>query len=189
MKKKSLFFVLFCIVLAFQSVNAQDIEFEYDAAGNCIVKYKTIVLAPSRVSAPPNDDDDDDNDTMENTEPDEDEILEPLFSDWLNADTTENIKPVENKILVPSFIEDMIGTMKITISPNPTKGIVQINFGDKDTGLKVDYSITEMNGKYLTGGISTDNPLVLDFGVFPKGIYLLRIIVNDKKETYKIIKQ
>ena len=153
MKKILPFFAIFCAIFAFQSVNAQTpnstVQFEYDAAGNCVLKYKTIVLPPSHAPEKPN-----------------------------NTDTTENSQSVE----------DMIGTIKITILPNPTKGLLQIDFENKPSQTSVNYTIMETNGKFLTSGKSTDNPLMLDFSGFQKGVYLLRITVNNKSETYKIIK-
>jgi hypothetical protein len=160
MKNKLLFFAIFCTFFVFNFANAQNqtINFEYDAAGNCIIKYKTVVMAsaPPRSNAPANS----------------------------ASDTTENSQSVENQNL-----EDMIGAIKITILPNPTKGILQINFENKASELAVNYTVMEINGRYLTGGKSADNPLILDLSGFAAGTYLLRIAVNGKTETYKIIKQ
>lgn len=44
MKKVSTFIFLIVFAVSFPSLKAQNIQFEYDNAGNCIVKYKTIVL-------------------------------------------------------------------------------------------------------------------------------------------------
>lgn len=45
MRKLKIFF-LFTFMFAASFVSADDIEFDYDDAGNCILKYKTVVLAP-----------------------------------------------------------------------------------------------------------------------------------------------
>ena len=158
MKKFLPFFAIFYAIFAFQSANAQNqtLNFEYDAAGNCVLKYKTIVLPPSHAPARPTDD----------------------------TDTTENSQSVENQNL-----EDMIGDIKITILPNPTKGLLQVDFENKPFETSVSYTIMETNGKYLTSGKSAANPLMLDFSGFQKGVYLLRITVNQKSETYKIIRE
>jgi len=86
-------------------------------------------------------------------------------------------------------VEDIIGKIKILIAPNPTKGFLQIYFENKPPELPVNYRISEMNGKFITSGKSTDNPLLLDFGSFAPGAYLLRLTIENKTETYKIIRQ
>lgn len=48
MKKTPFIILLFTMTVFGFGLNAQDIQFEYDDAGNCIVKYKTVVL-PSYV--------------------------------------------------------------------------------------------------------------------------------------------
>lgn len=45
MKKKLLLSFLFIFAISFSQLNAQNLQFDYDAAGNCILKYKTVVLA------------------------------------------------------------------------------------------------------------------------------------------------
>ena len=44
---------IFIALSALHSLQADDIEFEYDDAGNCVLKYKTVVL-PARSNAKEN---------------------------------------------------------------------------------------------------------------------------------------
>ena len=47
--KKELTIIILCFVSVFaiKPVYSQTVNFDYDASGNCIIKYKTIVLGPS----------------------------------------------------------------------------------------------------------------------------------------------
>ena len=151
--KSTLSLLLFALFISAQA-QTQSIQFEYDAAGNCVVKYKTVTL-PSKASRHINDENQDEN------------------------------QPDNNLILT----DDVFGEIITVISPNPTKGILNIEFKNKAAELPVSYTLTQMNGKRITSGKTTDNPLDLDLSKFSTGIYLLRLTIEDKTETYKIIKQ
>ena len=139
------------------AAHAQSIQFEYDAAGNCVVKYKTVVMPSQAARHVP--------------------------------DEADGETPETGQAEIPASLKDVIGETEIVISPNPTKGILQIDFRNRATELSVNYRLTQMNGKHVTGGTATGNPLNLDLSACPAGIYLLRLTVEDKTETYKIIKQ
>jgi hypothetical protein len=152
MRKILLIISLFC---ALQTVQPQ-IQFAYDEAGNCVLKYKTVVMSAPRANAP------------SNNAPDTDESVQ----------SSDNVK-----------VEDMIGNIKITLFPNPTKGLLQLEFENKSAETTVNYTLTDINGKYIAGGKRADNPLNLNLSNYAAGAYLLRITINGKKEIYKIIKQ
>ncbi|MDR0828969.1 MAG: T9SS type A sorting domain-containing protein [Prevotellaceae bacterium] len=154
MKKLILLSLLFC---AFQTAQSQ-IQFEYDNAGNCVLKYKTVVMSAPRAPSQ--------SQAEEETE----------------TETPENAP--ENQQL-----EDKIGDIKITLFPNPTKGLLQLEFENKSAETPVNYTLTDINGKLITSGTSNNNPLNLNLSSYAAGAYLLRISIADKKEIYKIIKQ
>ena len=145
------FLLIFTSVLLSIPAAAQT-AFEYDAAGNCTIKYKTVTI-PLRAQAQP-------------------------------ADTT-NIESAE----IPAALEDLIGNVKITISPNPTKGVLQIDIQNKSAELFVNYQLNQLDGKQIINGKTTDNPLLLNLSGYAAGVYLLRLTIDEKSEIYKIIKQ
>ena len=134
----STLFFAFAVLFA---ASSQNLQFDYDAAGNCIVKYRTVVIRSMPVET-------------------EDEI-----------------------------VEDKIGKTEVVIFPNPTKGFLQIDFRGKAETLSVNYRLTEISGKYVTGGTTDDASLTLDMSSYASGVYLLRIEIEGKSETYKIIKE
>ena len=150
MKHLAFSLIFTCVLLSIPAL--AQIVFEYDAAGNCVEKYKTVTM-PAKVQAQP-------------------------------ADTT-SIEPAE----IPAAVEDLIGKMKITILPNPTKGALQIDIQNKPVELPVSYQLNLLDGMRVINGKSTDNPLLLDLNSYASGVYLLRLTIDGKSETYKIIKQ
>jgi len=143
------FILLFFASAVFLTVPAQtrNVVFEYDASGNCIVKYKTVVL-PARSMA----------------------------YDFENQEDF-------------SLTDDAFGEIKTIIFPNPTKGILQVEFQNKPDELSVNYRLVSMTGKHIATGTGTDSFLTLDLSAMPAGTYLLHLTMDGKSETYKIIKQ
>ena len=129
------------------SVQARDIVFEYDAAGNCIEKYKTVVLSRSMA-----------------------------MEDDFDADDF-------------SLTDDVFGQIRTVIFPNPTAGILQVEFQNKDSDISVHYRLTDMSGRLIIERTSFDSLLTLDLSRMPAGTYLLHLRIDQKSETYKIIKQ
>ncbi|MDR1543947.1 MAG: T9SS type A sorting domain-containing protein [Prevotellaceae bacterium] len=155
MKKITFSLILFCFV--FSAIKSQNtVNFDYDNAGNCIIKYKTVVMqSPAHTPA------------RNNSEGEED-----------NTQNTDSVQ-----------VEDILGDIKITLFPNPTKGILQIEFQNKDAETTAYYTLSELNGKHIFSGASASNPLLLNLSGYSTGAYLLRLKINNKTETYKIIKQ
>jgi|GEM_PF-6129849 len=131
-------------------IQARNIHFLYDAAGNCIQKYKTIVFSRSMSV--------------------EDDFDFDFPEDW-------------------GLTDDVFGEIRTVIFPNPTRGILQVEFQNKDTNISVHYRLTDMNGRGITEGITFDSLLMLDLSNMPTATYLLNLTINGKSEIYKIIKQ
>ena len=85
--------------------------------------------------------------------------------------------------------DDVFGEIRTIIFPNPTKGILQVEFQNKDSDISVHYRLTDMNGRSIMEGISFDSLLTLDLSNMPTGTYLLHLTTSGKSEIYKIIKQ
>ena len=147
MKKTFLLFTLFTIIVCHSSLKAQDIQFDYDAAGNCILKYKTIVL-PSHIKGS-------------------------------NRSDSTDVAPES----------EIISDREVVIYPNPTKGALKIEIEGTTPEAPIQYILTDLSGKIISGARSADMYYLFDMTSFPSGVYLLRVMIDNKWNTWKIIKE
>ncbi|MEZ4724897.1 MAG: T9SS type A sorting domain-containing protein [Candidatus Kapaibacterium sp.] len=94
------------------------------------------------------------------------------------------IKPEWNKI---SSIED--NENEIIISPNPTNGLVNIALDCKSP--QINYQINNSSGQSLENKIidNSSNNLIIDFSIYPVGVYYITINCISNSTTYKIVKE
>jgi len=79
-----------------------------------------------------------------------------------------------------------IDNSKIKIYPNPTQGIVSINFKDlifSDAKLK----ITSINGKQILKTNILQNTIEVDMSKFGNGIYFIEVVIDNKTYHQKLI--
>jgi len=145
MRKISLFIILLVSSIASSSLKGQ-IYFNYDDAGNCIEKYKTIVLL-SKVKG--------------------------------NSKDTTNVDFQSEKILDRELI----------IYPNPTRGALKVEIRGKSPENPVRYLLTDLSGKTLSQVKSDDMYYLFDMTAYPTGVYLLRIMIDNRWSKWKIIKE
>lgn len=100
--------------------------------------------------------------------------------------TKEKISEVEN----PEVFEENFNERKISIYPNPTKGNLGVHISGSDFGNKCQAQLFSVMGKCLlqtnlqAGVINTISMTHLS-----PSMYVLVLIFDDEKLTYKIIKQ
>ena len=145
MRKISLFIIILVSAIASSSLKGQ-IYFNYDDAGNCIEKYKTIVLL-SKVKG--------------------------------NSKDTTNVDFQSEKILDRELI----------IYPNPTRGALKVEIRGKSPENPVRYLLTDLSGKTLSQVKSDDMYYLFDMTAYPTGVYLLRIMIDNRWSKWKIIKE
>lgn len=85
--------------------------------------------------------------------------------------------------LLHTAISDINNPEKIEVYPNPTKGILYI--GSENNSHKIDIEIFNIQGVNV---LSANNVNKIDLKNLPEGIYFLRIELDGKIDTYKIIK-
>lgn len=85
--------------------------------------------------------------------------------------------------------EDVLSLEKasISISPNPTKGLLKIRI--PDTTLRPVLQVVSLEGKTIAKITITDSYQDFDISSYPSGIYLFQITNGTEVETWKIIKQ
>jgi hypothetical protein len=96
-----------------------------------------------------------------------------------NIDTAFYSKPVT----------EMMGKMKITIYPNPTRGQLSVEIANIPAGASGEIKIYNIAGNiiYYQKTLGPLNPF--DFSIYPTGIYVLYIKVGQNESKWKIIKQ
>lgn len=144
--KKMFLLVALVVSTSIHSLTGQNIQFDYDAAGNCIVKYKTVVL-PSHAKK--------------------------------NGNDTAQIAPQS----------EIISEREVIIYPNPTKGALKIEIKGATPETPIQYILTDLNGKTIYKIQSANMYYLFDMTSFSSGVYLLRVMIDDKWDTWKIIKE
>lgn len=100
-----------------------------------------------------------------------------------NKDSTETN---DNK---DAYYVDEIGNMNVRVYPNPTTGKIFIrveNTRDFITGTLVLYST---DGKLLKKYTMNGTEQEVDLSEYVKGIYILKVRLNEHDQEWKIIKQ
>ncbi len=72
---------------------------------------------------------------------------------------------------------------KVSIYPNPTKGLFNI-----ESQLAFNYTVYDYNGKEIITGYKDVYSQIFDLTNFKNGIYLLKLYNENEEFTYKIIK-
>lgn len=89
----------------------------------------------------------------------------------------------------PTEISEVFDDVTVSVSPNPTDGIVRVKITRSNTPVEGTISVyTQSGAPVQTVSVLSDGTTV-DLGNQPSGIYLLRIECNDYKNTWKIIKK
>lgn len=86
--------------------------------------------------------------------------------------------------------EEEFKSRKITIYPNPTKGNLSINISGANFNSSCMAQIFSITGKKLRElPVQANSITQLNMNHLPASTYLLILIFDDEKLTYKIIKQ
>ncbi len=84
---------------------------------------------------------------------------------------------------------DMLGKHKITISPNPTEGLLRVELLDGDVAVDGEAIVYSANGSLVASTPLKSSVTELNIGSCPSGIYLLQIKQGNTKLVWKIIKK
>lgn len=86
-------------------------------------------------------------------------------------------------------ISDEIGEQKVTIYPNPTKGLFQVVVKILDNKQKNYYLLYSLSGTRLQNNNITNESTDINISNYPSGAYLLDIFLGNKVSRWKVIKQ
>ncbi len=99
------------------------------------------------------------------------------------------IKATETDVDVPTKYQAKVGGQTIKIYPNPTTGMFAIKIDGWDNKSKASIQLTSLTGKGLIEKRIESSITKIDIQGQPKGTYLLLVILNGKRETWKIVKE
>ena len=89
----------------------------------------------------------------------------------------------------PSVYEEELSETKVTIYPNPTRGMLKIDISGVEKFENARISLYDLTGKLLQqwAGISQSNEIDLSEGT--PGMYIMQVAYNGKISSWKIIKE
>jgi hypothetical protein len=95
----------------------------------------------------------------------------------------------QQKLLIPTFVENLDIKVKVTIFPNPTSEIINIEF-DTPTDSEITLFLLNNQGSSVQtiqiGKASLNKEINMQ--VLPSGIYYLRMVKGKLVNVYKVVK-
>ena len=86
------------------------------------------------------------------------------------------------------ILEDQIGLQKTRIYPNPTKGLLKVDFPALSQS-EVVISVYNSTGKLIMRKSATSFGNEIDLSIYPSGLYVMTIQIGQEKKEWKIIKE
>jgi len=107
----------------------------------------------------------------------------------LSASYNDNkIAWYENQTL--SFVVSRIKQAKFDISPNPTNGVLSLNFSDFEKFENIKYiSVFDIAGKKIIEKKNVNRNEKLNLSEFENGIYIIKIKIGKEIFSKKLIKK
>jgi len=84
---------------------------------------------------------------------------------------------------------DLLNGMKIIIKPNPTSGVFNVQIPKTDEKQVIKIYLHDVSGKVLFKNENCTNNTLIDISTRENGMYILSVMVNNEKRTWKIIKE
>jgi hypothetical protein len=115
----------------------------------------------------------------------------PIMVAFLNTSEYENNVYLDDVNLYKVFINPNLKARGILMTPNPTSGVVSIQFYPNPTNLR-GIAIFDFNGRKIIerqiGNNGGANRYDFDLGPYASGIYTVRVVYTDKTVTQKVLK-
>ena len=129
-------------------------------------------------------------------------LLFAVLSMWAAADAYAQNRLTRQKEIViqtrgalsddeggPSTYEEKLSETKVTIYPNPTRGILKIDISGVEKFENARISLYDLTGTLLQqwGSISQSN--MVDISDRTPGMYIMQIVYNGNTSSWKIVKE
>lgn len=116
--------------------------------------------------------------------------LSPMSGRSSNSAVSSHAEETRTEgVAAPEAYHDVLGERKVVIYPNPTQGLIRIEFrgyGEMKTARLLLYDV---QGKLLRQANSVEPSSTLDLSSYPAGVYILQMIEGNAKSVWKIIKE
>ena len=89
----------------------------------------------------------------------------------------------------PSVYEEELSETKVTIYPNPTRGMLKIDISGVEKFENARNSLYDLTGKLLQQWAEISQSNAIDLSERTPGMYIMRIAYNGKISSWKIIKE
>ena len=87
-------------------------------------------------------------------------------------------------------LSDTWDNIKVSISPNPTSGVVKVEIIGCESNDRISLSVKNASGQQIYAKSNASVSSNIDISSNPSGVYFLQIVLNDKCDrTWKIIKK
>lgn len=106
----------------------------------------------------------------------------------INLTTTPNPTHVK-KDQDPAPVEDQLGERKITVYPNPTKGMLGVEIAGVDNKDELQVMIFDVKGRELLTKRVQKGVTLINISQYPTGWYVLRVQAGKKMTEFKIVKK
>lgn len=173
---KLFFFLLSITLIISQNISAQDrITFGYDLAGNRISRVIPMQSFASIAS----------DSTFVAME-------EQITEGSLNPEKIEEKVESEEEFTEEEeslIYSERVNEMEILIYPNPTKGLIRIEFLKLPEDTEATLYLYDMAGKLIAVKEKVTDYTEIDITDEPDGIYILKIIAGEEQTEWKIIKK
>lgn len=79
---------------------------------------------------------------------------------------------------------------KITVYPNPTAGFLQVLIDGIEAEDNIAFYLSDVNGKVLLHEKSDlSGKIEMDLSLYSNGFYLLKVVLNGREKTWRIVKE
>lgn len=88
------------------------------------------------------------------------------------------------------FVEESIAETTMKIYPNPTKGMLRVEFGTVIGKKTIIVFVYDMQGRVVFNSrIDGETNLPIDLTSSPNGIFIMKVIIGKQETSWKIIKE
>ncbi|MDY9919529.1 MAG: T9SS type A sorting domain-containing protein [Proteiniphilum sp.] len=87
------------------------------------------------------------------------------------------------------FFEETLDDTQVRIYPNPVETQMTIRVSGYAPSMQGEYSLYNITGIIVAKRRITGETTLVDMGRYPKGIYILHIILNGQPTAWRVIKK
>lgn len=89
----------------------------------------------------------------------------------------------------PEVYSEKLSTSQISIYPNPTEGLLKIDLYGLESDQTAQLNLYDLSGKLVTSQQAATSFSEIYFMDQPKGMYILKIVIDEEESEWKIIKK